>query len=165
MLRRGAHTAGYRPGRLGTAMALGVLLLAHRTWCDTTPRRSPTSSRGGTTYQMSIASNSTTWHIITDLLQIKMRKLKQRRIRHHQQPSAPAPTPAQAVPKHNGCLSAADGEACMATTGSERAHGNVLDQEQLDLEERGNAQTEPRLRRRRHHDSLRDGQRRPGGHS
>ena len=107
-------------------MALGVLPLAHKTWCGTTPTRSPTSSRGGATYQMSIASSSTTWHIITDLLQIKMKKLKQRRTHHHQQPSAPAPTPAQAVPQGNGSLSAADGEACTATTGSERAHGNAL---------------------------------------
>ena len=107
---------------------------------------------------MSIASSSTTHHSTARHLQTKaMNNLQQSVTRHHPQPSAPARIPALAV--------AADGEVPLASRGSGRAHGNVLDQEQLDLEERGNAQTEPRLRHRRHHDSLRDGQRRPGGHS
>ena len=110
---------------------------------------------------MSIASNNTMQRSMARSLQMETKNNLQLRKSHHQQPSAPALTPAQAVPPGK----AAGGEAPLATTGSERAHGNVLDQEQLDLEERGNAQTEPRLRRRRHHDSLRDGQRRPGGHS
>ena len=137
-------------------MALVEQPPAHRTSCATTRTKSWASNKRGTICQMFIASNSTTQSSIAHSLQIKMKNSLQRR-RSYQPPSAPAQTPAPVV--------AAAGEASMMSIGSVRAHGNVLDQEQLDLEERGNAQIEPRLRRRRHHDSLRDGQRRPGGHS